>query len=249
MTSFSDCICIAQARVIAGRKKDSHICTIAFHEPTEQFVRFCLPFSIKTPPALKRWHRFRFEGSKENLGNDTRRETWHFGHITERQGRITTKEHFAIHAKILSQYRYEHELNESKSSIGILVPTGPFKLWQEHLSPIDPEDAKELERQKLMDGKGLWYPDFKIIVKGHRSVDGTRKPFNKTVVAWDLYEAIRSGYVNPFQSVYSYRNPYFIIGNLASQRNAFIVIGILSAPDGLIGCQALTQQLCITPTP
>lgn len=247
MTSFNNCICIAQARVIAGRKKDSHICTIAFHEPTEQFVRFCLPFAANRAPAIKRWHRFSFEGNKDELGNDTRRETWHFGQITEKQGRISSKEQATMHTKILSQYKYEHELNESKSSVGVLIPSGPFKLWQEHLSPSDPEDAKELERQKLMEANGLWYPDFKIIMKGHRIVDGARKPFNKTVVAWDLYEAIRSTDTNPFQAIYHYKNPYFIIGNLASQRNAFIVIGILSAPDGLIDRQALTQQLCIAP--
>jgi len=245
MTNFNECICIAQARVIAGRKKKPHVCTIAFHEATSQFVRFCLPFATDRPPAVKRWHRFCFEGDKEDLGNDTRRETWHFGRITQRLGKISGTEQSLIHSKILAQYKYENELNETKASIGLLIPSGPFKLWQEHLSPQDPEDAKELERRKAMESNGIWYPDFKISVRGRRSIGGESKPFSKSVVAWDLFEAIRSNKVNPFQAVYAYKNPYLIIGNLANQRNAFIVIGILSAPDGLISRQALAQQLSI----
>ena len=66
-----------------------------------------------------------------------------------------------------------------------------------------------------------------------------------TVVAWDVYEAIRTGRSNPFQSIYGYRNPYFIIGNLATKRNAFIVVGVLSAPNGAIQRNAIHQQMSL----
>lgn len=240
---FDDCICLAQARVIAGRKKEPHICTIAFHESSESFMRFCLPFDPKKSPAVKRWHRFSFEGSKDGLGNDNRRETWHYGSVLRKFGSASQREQAALHGKILRQYQYEYELNKERSSIGILIPMRGFKLWQEHLSPNNPSDAKELERCNLMQSKGVWYPDFKVKVKGHRMVDGSRRSFEKTVVAWDVYEAIRSGRSNPFQSIYGYRNPYFIIGNLATQRNAFIVVGVLSAPDGFIDRNAIHQQM------
>lgn len=240
---FDDCICIAQARVIAGRKKEPHICTIAFHEPSEQFMRFCLPFRKDCPSAVKRWTRFAFNGTKDNLGNDTRRETWHYGAIERIAGALSKKDQVYLHKKILSQYRYEHELHEDRASIGILIPDAGFRFWQEHLNPHDPEDAKELERSQLMQRQGIWYPDFKVFIKGHRQVDGSRKSFNKSVVAWDVYEAIRVGRTNPFQAIYGYRNPYLVIGNLVTQRNAFIVIGVLSAPDGLIERRAIFQQL------
>lgn len=242
---FDDCICIAQARVIAGRKKEPHICTVAFHEPTRQFMRFCLPFDKFRPANVKRWTRFVFEGTKEELGNDNRQETWHYGAVVGCSSTASQREKTALHGKILSQYRYEHELNESRSSIGLLIPEPSIHFSQEFLNPKDPEDAKELERCQLMEQKGIWYPNFKIFIKGHRVVGGQRKAFNKTVVAWDIYEAIRTGRSNPFQSIYAYRNPYLVIGNLVTQRNAFIVIGVLSAPDGLIERHALTQQLCI----
>ena len=241
--TFEDCICIAQARVIAGRKKEPHICTIAFHEPTERFMRFCLPFDKHRPVAVKRWTRFAFQGDKDDLGNDNRHETWHYGSVARMMSSVSKREKDSLHVKILSQYRYEHELHESRSSIGILIPESSIRFCQEHLNPRDPEDKKEITRHRLMEQQGIWYPDFKVFVKGYRMVDGQRKSFNKSVVAWDIYEAIRTGRANPFQAIYSYRNPYLVIGNLVTQRNAFIVIGVLSAPDGLIERCAVTQQL------
>lgn len=247
MQTFDDCICIAQARVIAGRVKKPHICTIAYHQPTDLMLRFCLPFSLDRKPDVKRWHRFSFQGDKDGLGNDTRRETWHFGRVTAKHGAITERSKAEIHQKILSHYRYEHELNDERSSIGILVPDGPVKLWQEHLSPNDPDDAADIERGRKMAEKGIWYPDFKVYIRGHRRINGERKPFQKMLVAWDVYEAIRIGKVNPFQAIYNYRNPYIITGNLASQRRAFICIGVLSAPDRAIEHHAINQQLTLIP--
>jgi hypothetical protein len=244
---FNDCICLAQARVIAGRKREPHICTIAFHEPSELFLRFCLPFQVNRTPAVKRWQRFDFQGDKESLTNDNRRETWHYGSVLGKSATVSQREQTALHGKILRQYQYEHELNEERSSIGVLIPAKGFKLWQEHLSPNEPSDAKELERCKLMAEQGIWYPDFKVMVKGSRMVDGDKRSFKKTVVAWDVYEAIRTGRSNPFQAIYGYRNPYFIIGNLATQRNAFIVVGVLSAPDGAIERSAINQQMALLP--
>jgi hypothetical protein len=245
MQIFDDCICIAQARVIAGRVKHPHICTIAYHDPSDQMLRFCLPFSLNRSPDVKRWHRFSFQGDKTDLGNDTRRETWHFGRATNKSGVITEKRKAEIHHKILSHYRYENELHSNKSSIGILIPSGPLKLWQEHLSPGDPEDAVEIERGKQMAASGIWYPDFKVYIRGHRLVEGERKSFQKMLVAWDVYEAIRIGSVNPFQAIYGYRNPYLITGNLANQRRAFICIGVLSAPHRAIEQSAINQQLTL----
>jgi hypothetical protein len=242
---FDDCVCIAQARVIAGRVKQPHICTIAYHEPSDQMLRFCLPFSLNRSPDVKRWHRFSFQGDKDDLGNDTRRETWHFGSVLSKPGSIRDREKTEIHQKILAHYRYEHELNDEKSSIGILVPDGPVKLWQEHLSPNDPDDAADIERGRRMAKSGIWYPDFKVYIRGHRRVNGERKSFQKMLVAWDVYEAIRVGKVNPFQAIYNYQNPYLITGNLASQRRAFIGIGVLSAPPRAIESSALLQQLSV----
>jgi hypothetical protein len=208
-------------------------------------LRFCLPFQVNRAPAVKRWQRFSFEGSKDGLRNDNRKESFHYGLVLSRSGTVSKRDQTALHAKILSQYQYESELNKEKASIGILIPVRGFKLWQEHLSPNNDADNKELERCKMMASKGIWYPEFKVKAKGHRMIDGKKKSFEKTVVAWDVYEAIRSERSNPFQAIYGYRNPYFIIGNLATQRNAFIVVGVFSAPDGFIERNAINQQMSL----
>jgi hypothetical protein len=245
MALLHDCVCIAQARVIAGRKREPHICTIAFHEPTDGFVRLCLPFTAGRRVTVKRWTRFSFEGSRDGLGNDTRKESWRFGRITSVDGALNDRARFQLHKRILSHYRYERELNESRDSIGVLVPDRGFSLDRVDLNPSVSEDAKELERAQLLADQGLWYPQFKVFMRGHCRVDGQCRPFRKAVLAWDVYESIRSGRGDPLRAIYGYRNPYLIIGNLAAIRRAFMVIGVLSAPDGLIERCAINQQLSL----
>ena len=73
---FKDCVVIAQARVIEGKKTPPHICTIVWDLIDNNFIRITCPFSLKEKP-LKRWKRFSFFGDKENvIAGDTREETW-----------------------------------------------------------------------------------------------------------------------------------------------------------------------------
>jgi len=72
---FKDCVVIAQARVIEGKKTPPHICTIVWDLIDNNFIRITCPFSLKEKP-LKRWKRFSFLGDKENIiSGDTREET------------------------------------------------------------------------------------------------------------------------------------------------------------------------------
>ena len=72
---FKDCVVIAQARVIEGKKTPPHICTIVWDLIDNNFIRITFPFSLKETP-LKRWKRFSFLGDKENLSasNSSRRD-------------------------------------------------------------------------------------------------------------------------------------------------------------------------------
>lgn len=249
MKRFEDCVCIAQARVIAGRKREPHICTIAYQPSADQFLRLCIPFKPGRSPLIKRWRTFSFEGTKEGLNNDTRSESWCMTKMLHR-AREPVKDSYKrfLHGRILSAYRYESELNEQRDSIGLMVPIpDSLRLVRESLSPRRPDEAKELERCALLAGKGIWYPSFKIKISGRYMKDGERRPFNKQLIAWDVYEAERQigqgESRDPYQAIYSYRNPYLIIGNLATQRNSWVVVGVLSAPDGAIERHAIHQQL------
>jgi len=246
MAVFKDCVCIAQARIISGRRKGSHICTIAYHPADDQFLRLCVPFSVGRSPVIKRWSVFNFDGTKDGLGNDTRDETWNAAQIYRRAVKTATGDRNFIHSKILSQYKYESELNQNRSSIGLLMPDKPsLRFYRESYNPNDEKDSKQLDRAKYMANQGIWYPGYKIMVKGAYQCEGRTKKFDKQLLSWDVYEADRRGSVDPFQQIYSYRNPYMILGNLATKRRAFMVIGIHSAPDGYIEKYAINQQLAL----
>lgn len=248
METFKDCVCIAQARVIAGHKREPHICTIAYQALSNQFLRLCIPFIKGRSPLIKRWSLFSFLGTKNGLGNDTRDESWNLIDVLKASSNtLSLNDKRDLHCKILSTYKYESELNDQKDSIGLLVPIREtLKFTQEHLSKYREDELKELERVNELKKKGIWYPNFKIKISGCYLKEGKRLHFNKQLLAWDFYEALRQGGDrDPFAAVDSYRNPYLIIGNLATQRRGWVAVGVLSAPSGAIERYAINQQLSL----
>jgi hypothetical protein len=246
--TFEDCICIAQARVIAGHRREPHICTIAYQPSENQFLRLCIPFVKGRSPLIKRWSLFSFQGTKDGLANDNRDESWSLVDMTQStQAALSAKQKEMIHRKILSTYKYESELNQERDSIGLLVPIPEtLRFTQERFSSRREDEKKELDRAEMLKEKGIWYPTFKVKINGHYLKDGKRNPFNKQLLAWDVYEALRlGGNRDPFAAIDRYRNPYLIIGNLATQRRGWVAIGVLSAPDGAIQECAIAQQLAL----
>ena len=238
MQIFENCICVAQARVIAGRKRDSHICTIAYQPKHSRFLRLCIPYVPGRSPALRRWSSFTFEGTKDTLPNiDTREESWDVVSLSSNAILKKDSQKRQIHRALLSEYKFEAQLNADRQSIGVLIPEPTsldFSLRR--FNPNNPKDQKKLGHQELMASKGIWFPPFEVLVKGSYQKNGMQKSFNKQLLAWDVYEALRNTRknVDPFEAIYRYRNPYMITGNLPKIRNSFMVIGILSAPDGMI---------------
>lgn len=247
MQTFKDCVCIAQARVIAGFKKESHICTIAFQPEESRFLRLCVPYVNGRSPVVKRWTRFDFDGTKETLPNvDTREESWDAVQIKRKDLIKKESEKRFIHRAVLSEYRYQDELRENRESIGLLIPVPEsLRFKRVELSPYDPADKKKLERIEHMARQGIWFPPYEVRVTGKFMRDGKLQKFNRQLLAWDVYEALRSGAVNPFEAIARYRNPYFITGNTSQHRDGFMMIGVLSAPDGAIEECAINQQLTI----
>ena len=84
------------------------------------------------------------------------------------------------------------------------------------------------------------------ILSGQFRKEGVLKTFNKQLLAWDVYEALRQQEEgidrDPFAAIDKYKHPYFITGNLASKRRAFMVVAVLSAPQGALN-MAFNQQL------
>lgn len=227
-----DCVCIAQARVIEGKRKRAHICTIAYAPDQDRFIRTCLPFVSGQETGIRRWTRFSFEAVKST--SDTRAESFEFGALTEKHTRISEKHRAELHRKILSHYRYEDELNTERRSIGILLPQ-PGSLDFE----LGALDEREQSYRRLMLDKGIFFPDFKVYVTGRRTKDGNR--FRKQLLQWDVVEAIRKG-VDPFVPLRNYKDPYIVLGNTPWVRNAFMAVSLLSAPPSA-KLSAHNQQL------
>jgi len=231
---FKNCICIAQARIIEGPRKKAHICTIAYHEDLDSFLRICLPFEYGKDTKIRRWSRFCFEGQKPE--KDTRVESYEFGKLLSIDKQLSANEKILLHQKILSLYQHESELNENKKSIGIIVPEPSSLEFQ-----TKPLTEREVEYKNIMKSKGIFFPDFTVRVIG-KSGQFKRK-FNKQLVQWDVFEAIRKD-IDPFLSLKSYKEPYIITGNTPWKRDSFLAISILSAPKSLT-VHAHHQQLSL----
>lgn len=238
---FKDCVVIAQARVIEGKKTPPHICTIVWDLVDNNFIRITFPFSLKETP-LRRWKRFSFLGDKENIiAGDTREETWGINNssLFISEGDLKRAEKNEIHKKILmayANYNSEQKLHEDRKSIGILIP-------KKSSLKIDREiSEKEIERKKKMKEDGLFHSKYIYKVTGKKYEKNImfrnkeEKSFEKTLIARDVFEAERQGrdlnFIN--KNIHDYKNPYFVIGNLPFERRAFVAVGILSAPEKYI---------------
>jgi hypothetical protein len=237
---FKDCVVIAQARVIEGKKTPPHICNIIWDLTDNIFIRITCPFYKKEKP-LKRWEKFSFWGDKVNIiTGDTREETWGINNSSLRTDHIklNTTERNDLHKNILStysKYNSEQKLNEDKKSIGILIPRkSSLKIYRE----ICP---KEVERKKQMNQDGLYHSKYVYKLTGKKLEKNIwfknkeEKNFEKTLIARDIVEAERQKRDSDLNNIiHSYKNPYIIIGNTPFKRNAFVAVGILSAPEKYI---------------
>tara|TARA_B100000424_G_C22856266_1_gene456476 strand:- start:34 stop:810 length:777 start_codon:yes stop_codon:yes gene_type:complete len=245
MKLFNNCVVIAQARPIKGKKVDSHICSILWDRISEQFIRITCPFSLERK-AMKRWDIITFLGDKDNvLNNDTRKETWgiYGNEYKIHKDKLTNKDKNQIHKDILKNYaKYdcENKLNKERKSIGILIPNrSTIKIYTNNT-----HTEKEIETIKRMKEEGIYYSDYNYKIAGkkyeNKYIKSEEKYFDKTLVARDIIEAERQNrHKNINQIINNYKNPYIVIGNTPFKRNTFVAIGILSAPEKYIEDYAL----------
>lgn len=235
---FKDCVVIAQARVIEGKKTPPHICTIVWDLIDNNFLRITFPFSLKETP-LKRWKRFSFFGDKENIiAGDTREETWGINNsiLFTSNSKLNKAEQNEVHRKILTayaDYNSEEKLNNDKKSIGILIP-------KKSSLKIDKEIC-EKQMQKKKDMGKIYYSEYQYKITGKKYEKNIwfknkeEKDFEKTLIARDIVEAERLKRDSDLNNIiHSYKNPYIVIGNKVYQRNTFLAVGILSAPEKFI---------------
>ena len=233
MALYKDCVCLAQARLIEGKKKKAHVCTIALHRPSGGFIRLCLPFDSSPASLVRRWDVFSFEG--ESDGKDTRQESVNLRAFLGKHGVTTRGERNNVHRHVLSTYKYENELNERRQSVGVLIFDKSTVAFEK--GPLSP---REEEYRLIMKEKGLFFPEFKLLMSARTGGYQSRQ-FKKQVLEWNFYEAMRKG-IDPIDAFRQYKEPYAILGNTPWVRNGFMIVSILSAPAGFTA-YAHQQQL------
>jgi len=233
MKVFNNCVVVAQARVIGGKRTPPHICTLAFDLEENTLIRICMLFEQFGINVARRWQRLKFEGDKDHLlHSDNRIESWGIrpGTLCVRDEKISDDEKVLVHEQLLEHWCSEEYLNEKKLSIGILIPQiGTLNVKKVELSEDKKNRAKE--QSQILKKERYWLPsEWQLRIQGLRlNIDGSKTEFDKGCVAWDLYEAMRKrGEIE-----LSHKYPYLITGNVNSHRRSFVVIGILSAPKAL----------------
>ena len=234
MAVFRDCVCIAQARLISGRKTPPHICTLAYYPHEQRFLRVRLPFDGTLASNIRRWQLFSFEGEK--IANDVRKESLGFDRLITIGSKVSDSKRRALHRQILSSYKTHDEMNADRDGVGILIPKRGSLRFR-----VKEQRTTEKNYRQNTSSAGIYYPDKEIYV--HCKAEQFKGESKKLLLAWDAIEAIRKGN-NPFSVYQSYKNPYMLVGNHYKNKTSFMVIGILSAPDGFIE-YAFSQQLAL----
>tara|TARA_X000001382_G_scaffold15420_1_gene9831 strand:+ start:4986 stop:5723 length:738 start_codon:yes stop_codon:yes gene_type:complete len=234
---FNNCVVIGQARVIEGRKAKPHVCTLALNleakEEKDLLIRFCPVFKRRSL-FPKRWSYVSFIGTRKNKIHPTDKRYSSWGIDDEHPIEIfpekaSQSERNQIHKLLLGSFLPEEKLNKERRSIGIMIPVKSMKFkW------FDDEGCKR--HHKNMD---LYHPDKKLMLLGKKNeLDGRLKNFKKTCVAWDVIEAYRKNN----QITLPHNNPYCLIGNVLNYQRSWVVVAILSAPDGYIDRYALKKE-------
>jgi hypothetical protein len=234
---FNNCVVIGQARVIEGRKTEPHVCTLAINleakEEKDLLIRFCPVFDRKDYAFPKRWSHVSFVGTRDNKihKRDKRYSSWGIDedYPFDTHEKVSGSERNEIHKLLLNNFLPEEELNKQRRSIGVMLPIKSMEFkWV--------KDESCERHHKNMD---LYHPERKLMVTGKKNeLDGRLKRFKKTCVAWDVIEAYRKNN----KIILSHNNPYCVIGNVLSHPISWVVVAILSAPDGYIDKYAFKKE-------
>lgn len=221
--------CIAQARVIAGRKTAPHICSIVLDRDTSTLLRVCLPFDSKENMPIRRWSTF--EAVLEKQSRDTRQESFFIDDkkhnvLNCAKGQATA----SIHRELLNLAVPEEQLIEEKRTIGVKK----LKSLVLHFESLDAK-AKQIE-ENMEEYYDLVFAEKIIRVSGEDALTG--KKYGRQLLDWNLYETMRINRCNNIkqttkeikETINRYKHPYFITGTTRRRRKSFMAISVLSSP-------------------
>jgi hypothetical protein len=219
-------ICIAQARVIGGRVKSPHVCSVVFDNERETLLRTCLPMKRRDEMPVRRWTVFTAELERDY--SDPRAESYIpvEGSIKE-TGVLNEAGKAFMHAGLVGMATPEDELVSAKASLGVkLVVPESLRF---HVNTPDPH---HLHIAEALGKLGIYYPSKSFKISGVDQITGKR--FNRMLLDWQIAERLRQNGENysEIKEVLSrYKHPYFIIGTTPKHQTSFMAISMLSSPE------------------
>lgn len=216
----SELIVIAQARPIAGRKADPHVCSILF-DP-ERMNLYRVRFSYEESP--RKWEMIAANLYKSH--RDSRKESMYVTDL-EIQRKLTKAEQNNVHKSLLNSATSELEAVEDGRSINI-TKIKTITLRRESYT------SKDINMRRNSYKKGIPLPPFKIKAVCELLYEHKSKQTNRLYLEWGAnFKLIRDG-VKSFKevkaSISSIKYPYLIVGSHHRHTKDFMAIAAMSSP-------------------
>lgn len=220
-------VCVAQARLIAGRNTKPHICSIALDQEENKLLRVCLPYGSSFHMPVRRWSVFTAELEKQS--RDTRIESYFINGSIQicEKGKGTP----GLHRQLLNLAVPEAQLIDENRTIGV-KKIDSLKL---HFLSLD--ERNNNIKNVMSDEYDLSYIRKVIRVSGVDSL--TKEKYGRLLLDWQLYETMRKQrnieelsvtIKNLRKTIEKYKHPYFITGTTRRRRKHFMSISVLSSP-------------------
>lgn len=216
----TELVVVAQARPIAGRKKDAHVCTILFDPADSLLYRTRFPLGS----APRRWD---FVAANLYLSSEDRRRESRQVTDVEKLKQLKTSEKTEVHRKLLNMALTEQEAIDGKLSINV------SKISAVKLGAHTWNDGKDQRMIQNARRKGINIAPKKLKVICTPLYSHTTPNFHKTYLEWGAnHRLIREGpSIIPElkHTISSIKHPYLITGTHYRHTKSFMAIAVMAS--------------------
>jgi len=217
----TELIVVAQARPIAGRRKDPHVCTILLDPENQKLYRVTFEYT----QSPRKWDKVRVNLYKAS--RDSRRESM-FVTDVEFANKLNKKSQNIIHEQLLNMATSEQEAIEEGRSINVTKIksiTLHRELWNKDNVHVKENSSKKginlapiqlraictpfyVHKTPRMNRKYLeWGANYRLLIEGEKAFPSIKK------------------------AIASIKYPYLIVGNHRRHTKDFMAIAVMSSPN------------------
>ena len=243
-TTMDDLIVLGEA--VPDELKDGRkvVCT-ACYSPKHGLVRI---YPISTKIRMRRWDRMSI--LLEKNPRDTRVESWKvqgskpdwdkLGQNISSQGQLKRRERIRLLRKLYNDFGAGciEDLNDAKRSLAIIKPN-ILKGWMADRSDGEYDPTVQITLDSNIPFLTIRNYPKQPRVQYKCSNCRTKNPHNQQILEWGVYEWMRKNPENMEKGIENLRltdtkyDIYFLVGNMAAHRNAFMVISVFRFKRGV----------------